>query len=101
MALIHPFSVPESPQFGTVGHFGNRLPHLNESCFPKLRSVEVNDGTARLTLDSLDYIKWSGPTAMAAMEFAKGEATLPARPSEDKKGAGASISSSNFGVYQK
>ena len=38
---------------------------------------------------------------MAAMEFAKGEATLPAKPSADKKEAGASISSPNFNVYQK
>lgn len=35
------------------------------------RSVEVIDATAVITLDSLDYIKWSGPTAVAAMEFAR------------------------------
>lgn len=35
------------------------------------RSVEVVDGTARVTMDSLDYIEWSRPTAVAAMEFAK------------------------------
>lgn len=35
------------------------------------RSVEVDDGTALITLNSLDYIKWSRPTAMATMEFAR------------------------------
>ena len=35
------------------------------------RSVKVTDGTALITLDSLDYIKWSGATAIAAMEFAR------------------------------
>lgn len=35
------------------------------------RSVEVVDATALITLDSLDYIKWSGSTAVAAMEFAR------------------------------
>jgi hypothetical protein len=35
------------------------------------RSVKVTNGTALITLDSLDYIKWSGPTAVAAMEFAR------------------------------
>ena len=35
------------------------------------RSVEVNDATALLTLTSLDYIKWSGPTAIATMNFAR------------------------------
>ncbi|MEL7156736.1 MAG: S41 family peptidase [Actinomycetota bacterium] len=35
------------------------------------RAVEVTDATALITLDSLDYIEWSRPTAMAAMEFAR------------------------------
>lgn len=35
------------------------------------RSVEVTEGTALLTLDSLDPITWSGATAVAAMEFAR------------------------------
>ena len=35
------------------------------------RSVEVVEGTARITLDSLDSIEWSRPTAVAAMEFAR------------------------------
>jgi hypothetical protein len=35
------------------------------------RSVELNDATAVLTLTSLDHIKWSGPTAVAAMNFAR------------------------------
>ncbi len=35
------------------------------------RSVEVTDGTAVIVLNSLDYIKWSGATAVAAMEFAR------------------------------
>lgn len=35
------------------------------------RSVEVTDATALIALDSLDYIKWSRPTAVAAMEFAR------------------------------
>ena len=35
------------------------------------RSIEVTDATALITLDSLDYIGWSRPTAVAAMEFAR------------------------------
>ena len=35
------------------------------------RSVEVIDGTALIRLTSLDYIKWSGPTAVATMQFAR------------------------------
>lgn len=35
------------------------------------RSVAVSSSTALITLDSLDYIKWSGPTAVAAMEFVR------------------------------
>lgn len=35
------------------------------------RSVEIDEGTALITLTSLDYIKWSGPTAVAAMDFAR------------------------------
>lgn len=35
------------------------------------RSVEVTDAAALIALDSLDYIKWSRPTAVAAMEFAR------------------------------
>jgi N-terminal domain of Peptidase_S41 in eukaryotic IRBP/Peptidase family S41 len=35
------------------------------------RSARVNEGTALLTLTSLDYIKWSGPTARAAMNFVR------------------------------
>ncbi len=35
------------------------------------RSVEVNDATALLRLTSLDHIKWSRPTAIATMNFAR------------------------------
>ena len=35
------------------------------------RSVEVTEGTALITLTSLDYIKWSGRTAVATMDFAR------------------------------
>ena len=35
------------------------------------RSVEATDATALITLDSLDYIKWSRSTAVATMEFAR------------------------------
>lgn len=35
------------------------------------RSVEVADGTAVITLNSLEYIEWSLPTAVAAMEFVR------------------------------
>ena len=35
------------------------------------RSVEVRDATALLTLTSLDAIKWSGPTAVASLNFAR------------------------------
>lgn len=35
------------------------------------RSIEVTEGTALITLDSLEYIKWSRPIAVAAMDFAR------------------------------